>query len=284
MNGRIVDGKSARVSVFDRGFLYGDGAFETMRSYDGTVFRIDKHLDRLFRSLKRLAIRYPHPKKYLKDAVYRTLSANGLKDAYIRLTVTRGEGRIGMYHKDRFRPNAVIVARGFYGYPAKVEKGGVSAKIIDFVQNESSFLSSIKSLNFLGYITARMRAQAAGYDEAILTNTKGDIAEAATSNIFFVRNGRLVTPGAESGILEGVTRKTVLEIAKRSKIRVSERRVTASELLKADEVFLTNSLAEVIPVTSVDSRKIGGGRVGDMTVFLRALYRAEVRRETKKSR
>ena len=279
INGKLVDIDKAKVSIFDRGFLYGDGVFETMRSYAGTVFKLDAHLNRLHISLDVLGIRPPCARKRLEDAVYRTLRANALKSAYIKLTVTRGEGRFGISHKDAFRPNAMIVAKDFEGYPAWMFLKGISAKVTGNRQNDLSVLSRVKSLNFLGYIMARFEARDMGYDEAILANTKGHIAEAATSNIFLVRKGVLITPSLLAGILPGITRATVIGIARKLGLPVREKAVTHGELVSADEVFLTNSLAEVLPVTRVDGRCIGKGRPGDITKLLHISYQKEVIRE-----
>jgi len=280
INGRFIDIDKAKVSVFDRGFLYGDGAFETMRGYAGIIFRLDKHLNRFFNSLKILRIRPLYNKIYLKNIIYKNLKANNLKNAYIRLSMTRGEGKFNMGYKGAFTPNVVVIAKEFEEYPAWMYRNGLSAKIVKGIsRNERSVLANIKSLNFLTFILARLYAKEAGFDEAILINTRGRIAEAATSNIFLVKREKLVTPSLASGILPGITRGVIIEIAKRLKVRVTEKLVTRRELLDADEIFLTNSLAEVLPVTRVDSSKIGSGRVGDLTKLLRISYQKQVIRE-----
>jgi branched-chain amino acid aminotransferase len=278
MNGKFVDPDKAKVSVFDRGFMYGDGVFETMRGYTGTVFKLDSHLERLFISLDVLGIKHKYSKRYLRDAVYRTLQTNGLSSAYIKLAVTRGEGRFGIGHKDRFSPNLVITAKNFEGYPGWMFDVGLSAGVTG-TQNEKSPISGLKTLNYLPYILARFDAQDSGYDEAILTNTKGFITEGATSNVFLVKDGRLITPSLESGILPGITRGVIIEIARRLKMVVKEKSVTRRELFGADEIFLTNSLAEVLPVTKVDSKRVGTGIVGDTTKLLHISYQKTVIRE-----
>ncbi|MFA5146772.1 MAG: aminotransferase class IV [Candidatus Omnitrophota bacterium] len=280
MNGRFVDIDKAKVPISDRGFLYGDGVFETMRSYAGVIFRLDRHLDRLFGAFRVMKMDPPYAKKYLRGIAYRVLKANNLKSAYIRMAVTRGEGRFGIGYRDIFTPNTVVVAKEFEEYPRWMHKRGISAKVVDLRQNELSPLSGIKSLNFMPYILARLHAKEEGFDEAILANTKGHIAEAATSNIFIVRGYCLITPSLESGILPGITRGAVIEIAKRLKMRVIEKPVTRGELLGADEVFLTNSLAEVLPVRAVDSKRIGKGAPGDVTRLLRIAYQKQVIAET----
>lgn len=277
---KFVPVKNAKISITDRGFLYGDGVFETMRCYAGTVYMLDRHLDRLYGALAALKIKAPCSKKKLSSLIYRSLAVNKLTSAYIRVAVTRGEGRLGITHKDALAPSLVIVAKDFEGYPAWMHTTGISAKVVGITQNEYSPLSRIKSANFLSYILARQEAQDAGFDEAILLNTRGQVAEAATSNIFLVKDGALVTPSLISGILPGITRGAVIEIAKRLKIRVVERPVKPAELLRADEIFLTNSLAELIPVIRIGRTRIGSGRPGPLTRLLHLSYQKRVITET----
>ena len=278
IHGKFVDSDKAKISVFDRGFMYGDGVFETMRSYAGRVFKLDQHLDRLFESLKIIKLKHKYSKRYLHDAIYNTLRTNRLSSAYIKLTVTRGEGRFGISYKNIFSPNVVITAKDFEGYPGWMFDIGLSAKITG-VQDERSITSRIKSLNYLPYILARDDAKRKGFDEAILTNTQGFITEGATSNIFVVKNNGLITPSPASGILSGITRGVIIEIAKKLKVNVREKLISRRELLIADEIFLTNSLAEVLPVTKVDSKRIGSGLVGDITKLLHISYQKSVIRE-----
>ena len=275
INGKLVNFDRARVSVFDRGFMYGDGVFETMRSYAGRVFRLDQHLERLLRSLDTIRIKHKYSKRYLRGAIYKTLKINGLSSAYIKLAVTRGEGRFGISYKDVFSPNAVITAKDFEGYPGWMFDAGLSANITG-VQNEWSLISGIKTLNYLPYILARLNAKKRGFDESILMNTKGYITEGATSNIFIVKNNGLITPARSSGILPGITRGVIIEIAKRLKVRIKEKLVSRRELLGANEIFLTNSIAEILPVTKVDSKRIGRGAVGPITKLLHISYQKQV--------
>jgi branched-chain amino acid aminotransferase len=276
LNGRFVEEGRARVPVFDRGFMYGDGVFETMRSYAGVVFKLDEHIGRLFASMSVLGIKPPFSRAYIKWALYRALKVNRIKCAYIKVVVTRGQGRFGIGHRDKFCPNAVIVAKEFEGYPEWMFEKGITATVAGLRQNEQSVLSRVKSLNFLGYILARLEAKDRGYDEAILANTRGHIAEAATSNVFLTKNGRIITPSLMSGILPGIARATVIGIAGRLGIPVRERAVSRADLLGADEVFLTNSLAEVLPVRRVGSRRIGRACPGAITKLLRISYQKEV--------
>lgn len=280
INGRLCNRKEAKVSVFDRGFLYGDGVFETMRSYAGAVFMLTRRLERLFNALGFLKIRPPYSRTDLEKAIYRTLSANGLKNAYVRITVTRGEGGFGINCPEESIPNTVIAARLFVGYPPGTYSRGIKMKIVAMRQNEFSPVSNFKTLNFLNYILARAYAKNDGFDEAILSNTNGYIAEAATSNIFLVKKGRLITPSLSCGILPGITRGVILKIAGRLRIKVKEKEVSRRELLNSDEVFLTNSLAEVLPVIKIDSKIIGDGAPGETTKLLRISYQRQVIEET----
>ena len=276
INGRFVDEDRAKVSVNDRGFMYGDGVFETMRSYAGVVFKLDEHLKRLYTSVDVLGIRPPCPKKRLEAVVYGALRANRLDGAYIKVVVTRGEGRFGIGYEDKFMPTLVVVAKEFEGYPGWMFDRGISAAVAGIRQNEYSVLSRVKSLNFLGYILARFEAKDMGYDEAILANTKGRIVEAATSNIFLVKNGALATPPVLDGALPGIERSVVVGIAGRLGIAVRQRAVAAADLERADEIFLTNSLAEVLPVTGIGPRRVGSGSPGEITKLLRICYQKEV--------
>lgn len=281
INGKFIDIRRAKISIFDRSFLYGDAVFETMRAYAGVIFKLDEHILRLLDSLKAIKIRHVYKKEYLKKSVYNCLNANKLKSAYVRLVVTRGEGRFGIGYKDDFTPNLIIVAKDFEGYPEWMFERGISAKIIG-VANEYSVLSKIKSANYLNLILARFNAKEMGFDEAILTNTKAQVTEGATSNIFLVKSNSLITPSIESGVLPGITRGVIIGIAKRLKIRVTEKSVSRGELYGADEAFLTNSLAEVLPVTKVDSKSIGDEKVGQLTKLIHISYQKQVIREVLK--
>ena len=276
VNKRFVDIDKAAVSVFDRGFLYGDGVFETMRCYAGVVFSLDEHLKRLYSSLRAALIRPPVPRKRLEALIYKTVHVNKVKSAYVRVAVTRGEGRLAIGHMDTFDPTLVIIAKRFDDYPAWMHDKGVSAVIASTRQNEYTILSRIKSHNFMNYILARSEAQERGYDEAIILNTKAQVVEAVTSNIFLVKGRTIITPALVCGVLPGITRATVLEIARRLRFRVKEKAVTPNELLNADEVFFTNSLAEILPVRKIGRRRIGSGRPGQTTQLLRICYQKEV--------
>lgn len=276
VNGRLVEHARASISVFDRGFMYGDGLFETMRAYGGRVFMIDEHLDRLFRSLKSVRIKVPGLKSFYKSEIYRLLRANGLTSAYIRLTVTRGEGRFGIEYKDLSKPNIVIIAKEFTNYPEAMYEKGISARVVTARQNDLSPLARVKSLNFMNYILARFEAKDMGSDEAVVLNSNGFVAESPTSNIFIVKDLNLITPAISSGALPGITRQLIMELASCAKLKVVEKAVRPEHLVKSDEIFLTNTLAEVLPVTRFNGKKISSGLPGPVTRELHKLYQKTV--------
>ncbi len=276
INNKIFSAKNAKISVFDRGFLYGDGIFETMRCYGGKIFKLSEHLARLFHSAKTVNIKVPYSGIKLAKAVNKTLEFNKSKDAYARITVTRGESAFSLAGGAEIGSNVVITVKEFTGYPGRFYSSGITAKISQIRQNEKSDLSKIKSANFLNHILARIDAQNEGFDEAILMNIAGDVAEAVTSNIFLIKKEALITPSLDSGILPGITRSAVIRIALNLGMKVRERRVSRKELLSADEIFLTNSLAEILPVVKIGSVKVGAGCPGRITKLLHKAYRQMV--------
>ncbi|HEB76730.1 MAG TPA: branched-chain amino acid aminotransferase [Nitrospirae bacterium] len=265
LNGEYIQETEARVSVFDRGFLYGDGLFETMRSYGGRIFRLDQHLGRLSRGLDLLRIGGPWTHDALRRVLYRLLDINGLSDAYIRLTVSRGTGGRGIDVGDCGPPTVVAVARPFTPYPEHLYRDGVRVCVsAERVNCRSPLDSDLKSLNFLNNILARMEASEKGLFEAFMLNQEGYLAEGTVSNIFFVSDGVLCTPSAAAGILKGVTREAVLEAARRRGVEVREGLFVPGDLHKAAEVFITNSLIGIMPVSEVDGRAFVRGEVTDM--------------------
>lgn len=278
-NKSLVQGKDQLLSLDDRGFLYGDGVFETLRAYDCKVFRLEKHLQRLMKSLRAIRLSLPYQLKELEDAIYKTLAANHLQDAYLRLTVTRGVGGIGVDLPETSTPTLLIVAKEFVPYPEYLYQEGMKTIISKIRQNLSSPLSEIKSLNFLNNILARAEAREMGYDDALLLNSEGYLCEGSVSNLFLVREEKLITPDKTCGILLGITREAIIELALKSGIKVEERKISPSELMEADECFLTNTLMEVMPVTEVNGKKIGKGLPGSLTLHLQELYKGLVRKE-----
>jgi branched-chain amino acid aminotransferase len=279
LDGRLVKGEEATVSVFDHGFLYGDGLFETMRAYSGRVFRIDHHMRRLLESCRGLELKVPYALEDLKEAVYETIGANGLRDAYVRLTVTRGRGEARPDPTTCGAPTVVVVTRSFSAYSAEQYERGYRGCIVSPRQNSMSSLSRMKTTSFLKHILARMEARGAGFDEGILLNTGGFLCEGAVSNLFLVKDRTVRTPAQDCGILPGITRSVVVEIVHEEGIPLIEGELPAHELTQADECFLTNSLMEVMPLVEVDGKRIGGGKPGPVTRRISARYREKVEEE-----
>ena len=275
LNGSLLPRSKARISVLDYGFLYGFGLFETMRAYNGNVFLLDSHLKRLAHSSEKLGI--PFETEDLNKAVRSTIQANGLKDARIRITVSIGEGGVVPDPSTCTTPTVLIIAAGYNPYPPQIYQKGFSAVISSIHRNSQSPLSGLKSANYLESLLAKQEAKKAGSDEAILLNEKGYVAEASMSNIFIVIDGTLITPGLESGILPGITRETVMELANQLGINTLERDIKPNDILNAQEVFVTNSLIEVMPLTSVDGKSVGSGIPGPITNKLMAAYKQAVR-------
>ncbi len=273
INGELVERSEARVSVFDRGLLYGYGLFETMRSYDGQVFRLDRHLSRLARSADMLGIGEALDVAELGRAVYDTISANGLSDARIRLTVTAGEGERSLSLPASGSLTTMIVAEELVLPSQHAYQNGISAAIVGAARNSQSPLSGVKSIGYLESLIARSQAAAAGAEEAVMLNERGLVAECSTSNIFIVAAGWLLTPSAESGILPGITRGIVIELASSMGIEASEGDVAVADLLNADEAFITNSVIEILPLVELDGRPIGRGKPGEVTAGLSKAYK-----------
>jgi len=275
LNGSLIPRSQASISALDYGFLYGFGLFETMRAYGGQVFRLDSHLNRLARSAEILGLPIETPD--LKGAVMDTIQANKLSDARVRITVSIGEGEMTPDPSTCNKPTVLILAGHYEPYPEQVYEKGFRAIVSTIRRNSQSPLSRLKSANYLESILARQEARAAGVDEALCLNERGLLAEASMSNIFLVADGILKTPGQESGILPGITRETILELALPLGINTLEHDIRLDELFQAQEAFLTNSLIEVMPLTEVDGKAIGSGRPGSLSKRLMAAYRKMVR-------
>ncbi len=277
LNGSLIPRSQARISALDYGFLYGFGLFETMRAYGGRVFRLDRHLSRLTRSAEMLGIPIEAPE--LKGAVMDTLRANKLGDARIRITISIGEGGMVPDPSTCQKPTVLILASDYQPSPEQVYEKGFRAIVSSIRRNSQSPLSRLKSTNYLESMLARQEARAAGADEALCLNDKGLLAEASMSNIFLVADGTLKTPGQESGILPGITREAVLELASQSGIDTLEWDISMEELSQAREAFFTNSLIEIMPLTELDGKPIGSGKPGAITKRLMAAYKRLVRTE-----
>ncbi|MFC1993636.1 aminotransferase class IV [Chloroflexota bacterium] len=279
LNGSLLHRTQAKISPFDHGFLYGYGLFETMRAYSGRIFRLERHLDRLIHSAKLISL--PLGIFDMEEACYDTIKANHLEDARIRLTVSMGEGEGRPDSPSQPIPTLLIVAQSFSSPLAEKYENGFKSMISSISRNSQSLISRLKSLNYMDNILARMEAKMAGADEAILLNESGFLCEGSTSNIFLVSKGKLLTPNVESGILPGITREAVIELAHALRIEVVERKVDVEELSQAEESFLTNSLIEIAPLVEIDDKPISEGVVGGVTERLMVAYRRLVERETK---
>ena len=272
LNGTLVPRQEAMVSPFDRGFLYGYGLFETMRSYKERVFRLDRHLTRLRLSAQRLALASELEAYDLEQAVYRTLEANKLADARIRLTVSAGPGGRALAPPVGGLITVLVFAEKLLLSPEAYEQG-IRAALVSAKRNSLSPLSRVKATNYLGNLVAYSEAVALGAEEAILLNERGFIAEGSMSNIFLVAGGMLLTPSEESGILPGITREAVLELARELGVEATEGEISLADLLRADEAFLTSSVREVLPITSIDNKPVAQGSPGPVTKRLMAAYR-----------
>lgn len=279
LNGKLVPEEKALVSVFDHGFLYGDGIYETMRAYRGIVFLIDEHIKRLFRSGNLIRLKIPQSEEEIKKSIYRTLKKNNLKDAYIRLSISRGSGEIGLDPELCKEPTFVIITKRFKEYPEELYRKGVTVSIVNTRRNAPEALNpKIKSLNFLNNILAKIEAKEAGTYEAIMLNYRGYLTEGTITNIFFVKRGSIFTPSIEAGILDGITRDLIIRVAERNGKNVKEGLYTPEDLYSADEAFITNTTLEILPVIKIDKNVIGKGIPGSVTKDLHRRYREEVER------
>ena len=278
MNDRLVPEEEAKVSVFDHGLLYGDGVFEGLRSYSGRVFRLDAHLDRLWASARAIALEIPLAKDVVAQAVNDTLAANKLVDGYVRLVVTRGAGSLGLDPNRTKNPQVIVIADTISLYPREYYEKGLRIVTAATQRVHSAALSPrIKSLNYLNNIMAKLEGLQAGCVEALMLNHKGEVAECTGDNLFVVRGGRLLTPPPDAGILEGITRGAVMELAHAAGIACHEATLTRYDLYTSEECFLTGTAAEVIPVVEIDGRTIGSGTPGPVTSRLTADFHRLVR-------
>jgi branched-chain amino acid aminotransferase len=273
INGKFYDKLEARVSVYDHGLLYGDGVFEGIRIYNGKVFRLKEHIERLYESARHIWLEIPMTREQMTEAVLLTVQVNEKKDGYIRLVVTRGAGSLGLDPRKTSDPQVIIIVDDITMYPPELYENGMEVITAATIRNHHNALNPrIKSLNYLNNILAKIEAIRAGCLEAIMLNHNGEIAECTGDNIFLVKRGVLRTPAIDCGILEGVTRDTVLELARAAGIPTEEMTLTRHDIYSADEVFLTGTAAEVIPVVKVDGRVIGTGKPGPITRQLRERF------------
>ena len=275
IDGKFYDEKNAKISVFDHGLLYGDGVFEGIRAYNGRVFKLAEHIERLFYSAKAILLEIPMPPKEIAAAVVQCCRRNKLRDGYIRLVVTRGVGTLGLNPNKCKQPSVIIIAGAIQLYPEELYKKGLEIITVATTRNLHSALNpAIKSLNYLNNILAKIEAQNGGCEEAIMLNSEGYVAECTGDNIFIVKAGQLLTPPLSAGALYGITRGTVMGLARENGMTVSEPNLTRYDLFNADECFLTGTGAEIIAVVKIDGRVIGNGKPGPVTEGLISQYHA----------
>ena len=278
-NGKFVQKQEARTSVYDHGFLYGDGVFEGIRAYNGRVFRLDGHLDRMYDSAKAIDLKIPLSKEEMKKAIIETLKRNGLKDAYIRPIVTRGDGDLGLDPRKCPFPNVFIITQEWGAMYGDLYEKGLTAVTVGIRRNAPEALPpNIKSLNYLNNILAKIEANVKGGDEAIMMDVHGNVSEGSGDNIFVVKNGMILTPPTLNN-LRGITRAAAIELAIKDRIQVSETNMGLFDIYTADEVFVTGTAAEIAPVTKVDGRIIGDGKPGQITRKLMAEFKELTRKE-----
>ena len=261
LNGEFVEKEDAMISVFDHGLLYGDGVFEGIRLYSGCVFKLDEHLERLHRSAKAILLDLPMSHEAFAEAVCESCRVNDLTNGYIRLVVTRGSGHLGLSPDGCGPPTVIIIADDIQLYPEELYRTGL--KIITVATrriNSDALPPAVKSLNYLNNILAKIEAKRVGFQEALMLNDKGEVAECTGDNVFVVQRGGLYTPPLDAGSLRGITREVVIDIAKELGVPLNEQALTRYDLWTADECFLTGTAAEVIPCVEVDHRPVGTGR------------------------
>lgn len=274
MNGELVEREKAVISVFDHGLLYGDGVFEGIRTYDNLVFRLREHIDRLYRSARAIELKVPMTKTEMIEAVVLTLKANNLSNGYVRLVVTRGPGDLGLDPRRCGKATIFIIADKIALYPDEFYRKGLAIVTAATRRNFPRSLDPrIKSLNYLNNILAKIDAIKAGTEEAIMLTYDDYVAECTGDNIFIVRSGKLLTPPVSVGALEGITRDAVIALADRMHIPFYEKMLRMDDLYSSEEVFLTGTAAEIIPVITIDGRRIGSGKPGDKTLKLMAEFK-----------
>lgn len=266
MNGKYYPKAKAKISIFDHGLLYGDGVFEGIRAYNGRIFKLKEHIDRLFESAKSIMLDIPLDRESLAKAVLTTARVNKIKDGYVRLIVTRGAGNLGLNPFTCKEPQVIIIADKIELYPKKLYKEGLKVMTVATVRNAGEAVNPrIKSLNYLNNIMAKIEALNAGFSEALMFNSFGFVCECTGDNIFIVKKDMLYTPSLYMGVLRGITRDTVIELGENYGYAVKQIVMNRHDLYNADECFLTGTAAEIIPVVEIDGRKIGDGKPGETT-------------------
>jgi branched-chain amino acid aminotransferase len=272
LDGQFLDEPDAKISVFDHGLLYGDGVFEGIRFYNGRVFLLEDHLDRLYDSAKAILLTVPLERDAMREMVLETCRQNGLRDGYIRLVITRGKGDLGLNPNKCPKPTIFCIAASIELYPEKYYTEGLRVNTVPTQRISPAMLSpAIKSLNYLNNILAKIEGNLYGAQESIMLNAQGYVAECTADNIFVIKKDRIFTPHISDGALGGITRRLMFDLAKELGREIQETNLTRYDLFVADELFATGSGAEVVPISDVDGRKIGPGRVGPITAeFIKA--------------
>jgi branched-chain amino acid aminotransferase len=274
LDGHFVPKEEAKVSVFDHGLLYGDGIFEGLRIYNGRIFKLEEHVDRLYDSAKAILLNIPMSKEEMIEAHVETSRRNGLSDGYIRTVITRGKGSLGIDPRSCPRATVIIIVDKIALYPAEMYDKGINVVTVATRRTAVDALNPrVKSLNYLGNVMAKMEVTMAGAQGGILLNAEGYVTEGTADNVFIIKNGKITTPPRYVGMLEGITRNTIMDIAHDFGYTVKEEVSTRHDLFVADEIFFTGSGAEVIPVVKVDGREIGNGKPGEITWRLIEAYR-----------
>ena len=273
INGKLYPKNEAKVSVFDHGLLYGDGVFEGIRCYNDVVFKLEEHVDRLYESAEAIALEIRLTKDELRKAILDTLKANNLRDSYIRLIVTRGVGKLGLDPFNCEESQLIIITDSIQLYSKELYDKGLDTIIVRTIRNHPDALNpTVKSMNYLNNILAKIECIKAGAAEGIMLNKDGYVAECTGDNIFIVKDNEVFTPPASAGILIGITRNVVIELAEEAGITIKEEQMTPDDLFNADECFLTGTAAEIIPVANIDGRKIATGKPGKITLLLLEKY------------
>ncbi len=274
LNGKFVDQSEATVSVFDHGLLYGDGVFEGIRSYGGLVFKLREHIDRLFESAHTIMLKVPMTREELIEVIRQSLRVNKLRDAYIRVVVTRGEGDLGLDPRKCSRPTVFVIADKIELYPKSLYERGLELITVATQRNVPEALNpQIKSLNYLNNILAKIEAITAGFEEAIMLSSSGYVTECTGENLFIIKGRSLLTPPPYIGVLRGITRQSVMDLAAGLRLEVREELLTRPDLFNADECFLPGTAAEIVPVVKIDGRAIGAGVPGPSTQRLQKAFR-----------
>jgi branched-chain amino acid aminotransferase len=278
IDGKLVDKSDAKISVYDHGLLYGDGVFEGIRVYSGKIFENEAHLDRFWNSAKAIRLQIPYSREEVTRAMYDTVKANNFTDCYIRLVATRGVGDLGLNPLKCAKPSVFVISDSIAVYPKEMYDKGIAVITASVIRNHPNALSPrVKSLNYLNNILARIEANDAGVMEALMLNQDGNVAECTADNIFIVRDKVVYTPTTYDGILEGVTRKVIIELCGRLGISLVEKTLQRHDLYIADEMFLSGTGAEVIAVTKIDGRTIGAGEAGPLTRKIMEAFHKHVR-------